>query len=665
MDREELLKLIENLNSPDNLIRNFSANIFLNIKDESCVAFLYDTIKNSNAYIKSLFLKLIASGKKRSRKKYLLSMLEDGDSSIRAEAAAIIKKSAQLFTHEDFAKTLRSGLSQTRLAALETLIENPDESIKPEIISAFFNSLPPSGELKPFEAALKYFCLHSPEDKNARGRYLALMQEAFKTARHDVLKYSLKYSRFLISETEMLALYRSYIYKYGGEADEAIISSALDFKTPETEEFLSQFISGGEIESSLRRKCIVRLIKSGSEGYITRCLKTVAGCKDQSIKFFAYNALFDIDGALLSNILKELITAATVKSEKIEYLTLLSLAVTKNLRNLQFIIDIYRGAADCEVKSSALEIIYRNNFMAIVPQEFLNELALDIKAEKNAGLKYSAIPLLVKYFSQNHLEAFFAVCRKHPVDYGLFCEAYIKKVKSLDYSDPAIYKFYKYFIAILFENKNIDAITAAAVTAPYRGVVDFIHQYVEALNLNRGGLYAAIVRKVIIAALKNAPDSSKRFLHCAEMKNLNIYISLLKETAAKDSLKALASFFFGGEAFQGVEPAEEARINFALKDAIYFIVKSNILTIFEVAQWPEFENRNFSVLIAGAFISSLKELEPAAGHAYAAFYSKNPALIKFYRAVSKLLSLEDKFCFYNILQKVGGEAALDIINELG
>lgn len=301
----------------------------------------------------------------------------------------------------------------------------------------------------------------------------------------------------------------------------------------------------------------------------------------------------------------------------------------------------------------------------MVPLDFLNELSLDIKAEKNAVLKYSAIPLLVKYFSQNHLEAFFAVCRKHPVDYGLFCEAYIKKVKSLDYADPANYKFYKYFIAILFENKNIDAIAAAAVTAPYRGVVDFIHQYVEALNLNRGGLYAAIVRKVIIAALKNAPDSSKRFLHCAEMKNLNIYISLLKETAAKDSLKALASFFFGGEAFQGVEPAEEARINFALKDAIYFIVKSNILTIFEVAQWPEFENRNFSVLIAGAFISSLKELAPSAGPAYAAFYSKNPALIKFYRAVSKLLSLEDKFCFYNILQKAGGEAALDIINELG
>ncbi len=108
MDREELLKLIENLNSPDNLIRNFSANIFLNIKEESSVAFLYDTIKSSNAYIKSLFLKLIASGKKRSRKKYLLSMLEDGDASVRAEASAIIKKCAQLFTHEDYTKMLRS-----------------------------------------------------------------------------------------------------------------------------------------------------------------------------------------------------------------------------------------------------------------------------------------------------------------------------------------------------------------------------------------------------------------------------------------------------------------------------------------------------------------------------------------------------------------------------
>ena len=96
----------------------------------------------------------------------------------------------------------------------------------------------------------------------------------------------------------MLGLYRGYIYKYGAEADEAIISSALDFKTPETEEFLSQFISGGEIESALRRKCIVRLIKSGSEGYIVKCLKAVACCKEHSIKFFAYNELLDIDGAI-------------------------------------------------------------------------------------------------------------------------------------------------------------------------------------------------------------------------------------------------------------------------------------------------------------------------------------------------------------------------------
>lgn len=666
MDREELLKLIEDLNSPDNLIRNFSANIFLNIKDESCISFLYDIVKNSNAYVKSLFLKLIASGKKRSRKKYLMSMLGDGDASIRAEAAAIIKKSARLLTPEDYIKMLRPGLSQTRLAALETLIENPDESIKNEIIALFFNSMPPSEELNLFEAALKYFCLHSPDDKNAGRKYLALMQEAFKTGRHDVLKISLKYSRFLINETEMLEIYRGCIHKYGGGADEAIIASALEFKTPETEEFLAQFICDGDIECTLRRKCIVRLIKSGSANHIIKCLKAVAACPQHSIKFFAYNALFDIDGAILSPILKELIPAAALKTEKIEYLTLLSLAVVKTQQNLRFIIDTYRGAGDCEIKSAALEIIYRNNFASMVPQDFLNELALDIKSEKNAGIKYSAIPLLVKYLSPNHLEAFFAACQKNPVDYGLFCEAYIKRAKSPEASESENYKFYKKFISSLFQSRNIDAIAVAAVTAPYRGVVDFIHEYVGALNLNRGGLYAAVVRKVIIAALKNAPDSPKRFLHSAEKKNLAIYISLLKEAATKDALKALASFFFGAEDFRGGEDTpEEARISFALKDAIHLIVKSNILTIFEVARWPEFGNRAFSALITGAFISALKELEPGAGPSYAALYSKKPALLEFYRAVSKNLNLEDKFCFYNILQKAGGEAALDIINELG
>ena len=124
--------------------------------------------------------------------------------------------------------------------------------------------------------------------------------------------------------------------------------------------------------------------------------------------------------------------------------------------------------------------------------------------------------------------------------------------------------------------------------------------------------------------------------------------------------------------------ASSGPLYYAVKDAVYFIVKNNIDRAFEAARWPEFKNEDFIALMTGAFFSGLKEAANpgdggfAAGAGagigagrFAALYAKNPDLINFYKTISKRLGVEDKFSFYNILQKNGGEAALEIINELG
>ncbi len=684
MDKEEILKLISDINSPDSLIRNFAANIFLNIKDDETIELLYGAIKTANAYARSLFIKLIAANKKKSRKKYLLELLNDKDLAVRQEAAATAKKSAQIFAAQDYLSMLRHSGREMRLTALEMLIENPQETVKNDIIQFFLDRPPEKDAVDLFETALKYICIHANNDRAARDKYITLIKEIFKTGRYGVLKSAIKFAHLLVEESVILSIYRDNIFKHGEAADEAVIESALKFKTKDAADFLAQFIEGRSLKTELAGKCLVRLINTGEKKHIIKCLKLLGETGDQSIKFFAFNALLNIDRPRLCDILTGLITSAEDNARlRLEYLTVLSYVIIKNHANTQFILNIYRQNVDTAIKSAALEILYRNNFEGLIPIEFLEDLSRSIAGAGTGAasgrLKNIAIPLLVKYLSPAHAEGIFARCSGDAADYIVFCEAYIKKnaggaIKTVGdrgftpRTDDGEYKFYKRVIKSIFEYKNDGLIAAAACTAPYRGIIDFIHDYAGSLNLNRGGLYANIIKNVVVSTLKNNPGAVAHFIESADGKDLTLYVGLLKETAGMEALKAIAAYFFSAGA-----PPVPAPLNYAVKDAVYYIARNNITSIFDSAKWPEFKSDNFLSLIAAAFLNALKEIAPAGGAAldpghygtYAALYSKNDGLINFYRAISKKMALEDKFSFYNILQKAGGESALEIINELG
>ncbi len=684
MDKEEILKLISDINSPDSLIRNFAANIFLNIKDDETIETLYGAIKTANAYARSLFIKLISANKKKSRKKYLLELLNDKDTAVRQEAAAAAKKSAQIFTSQDYLSMLRHGGREMRLTALEMLVENPEESLKNDIIQLYLERPPEKDAADLFETALKYICIHANKDGAARDKYIALIKDIFKTGRYGLLKSAIKFAHLLAEESVMLSIYRDNIFKHGDAADETVIESALKFKNKDAADFLAQFIEGRSLKTELAGKCLVKLINTGEKKHIVKCLKLLGETGDQSIKFFAFNALLNIDRPLLCDIITGLIASAGDNASlRLEYLTLLSYVIVKNHDNAQFILNIYRQSVDNAVKSAALEILYRNNFEGLIPVEFLENLSRSIFRKEGAAasgrLKNIAIPLLVKYLSPAHAEGVFAECSKDAADYIVFCEAYIKKnaagadkmTGGRSFTNQAgenEYKFYKRVIKSIFEYKNEGLIAAAACTAPHRGIIDFIHDYAGALNLNRGGLYANIIKSVVVSALNNNPGAMAHFIENADGKDLTLYIGLLKETAGMEALRAIAARFFSAGA-----PAVPAPLNYAVKDAVYYIVRNNITSIFDSAKWPEFNNDGFVSLITAAFLNALKEISPAGGAAldpghygeYAALYSKNDGLINFYRAISKKMPIEDKFSFYNILQKAGGESALEIINELG
>lgn len=687
MDREELLKLIADINSPDSLIRNFSANIFLNIKDDESIDFLYDAVKTANAYARAMFIKLAASGKKKGRKKYLLGMMRDPDASIRAEAAAVIKKSAHMFAADDYISMLGSSCRAVRLTALEMLAENPEEKLTGEIIASFLASPPKNDELDLFEPALKYICLHAKNDAGARLKYASLIGESFRTGRAEVLKAALKYAHFLSDENSLLGIYREFIFKRGEIIDRAVIESALNFSSAAALDFLARFAADDSADGLLRRKCLVKLIDSGEAAHISNCLELIARGNDHALKFFCWNALQNVDRAKTTLILTGLVNSAKSTRDKLEYLTLLSLLAVKNQRSADAALQFYSENPDRRVKAAALELIGRNNFKGLIPEDFLPGLARSVLAPGFPDVKTAAIPLLVKYLPQGHMETLFAGCCNDARDYTLFCEAYIKRVRGRTFpaaDDGGEYKFYKRVIKSLFEYRDIDLIAAAAALAPYKGLTDFIHEYARSVNLSRGGLYSRIIRRIIVSSLKSAPGTAKYFIENAREDDLILYVSLLKETSSVDALKAVANYFFGADAGSGGRPllngadgaANSGPLYYAVKDAVYFIVKNNIERAFEAARWPEFKSEDFISLMTGAFFSGLKEaaLPGDGGFAaeygvgagrFAALYAKNPDLINFYKTISKRLGVEDKFSFYNILQKNGGEAALELINELG
>jgi len=136
---EDLLKLIEDMESDDVVIRNLASNIFLNIKDDSEFNEVFERVKNSGAFVKSFFIKLLALLKKESSKRLLARFLNDKDALIRKEAAAAIGKISKIFNPDDLQKMLRSSSTRENSAAIEILAGRKNFSQSEEIYSLFLN----------------------------------------------------------------------------------------------------------------------------------------------------------------------------------------------------------------------------------------------------------------------------------------------------------------------------------------------------------------------------------------------------------------------------------------------------------------------------------------------------------------------------------------------
>ncbi len=678
MNKEEIIKLLADINSSDTLIRNFSTSIFLNIKDEETIDFLFAEIKNANEYIKSLFIKLITAGKKKKGKKYLIELLRDASPSVRNEAAAAVKKNTLLFTAEDYKNMLQpQNTHEIRLAALDSLIENPYASLNDEIRTLFFASFPAPEELREFSAAIKYACINASNDKKIIKGLTDIIVKSFN--RPDgmaVLKRACEYAHLLIDEKSLIGIYRENAFTRGAEICAIIGNAVLRFKTTSAYDFLSELIRRPEMqENALLEKCAAKLIESGEKRYIIQCLElffTDTRHKPET-KFSVYCAILNVNRKILNEIIID--AAAKTRHNKnslLEYLALAGAAAIKTRTCAQFIIKCHSEYIDNGIKNMALEILYRNNFNYLIDEEFIDRMLRTYMTGAADTIKYSIIPLLVKYLQPARLETLFSKCLGGADDFRLFCEAYLKKsAKGPEFDERCGgYDFYKKVIKAIFEYRGMDLIAGAACNAPYKGVIDFIHEYASAIELHNCRLYRSIIRRTIISALKNIPEAAAHFIRGASNGREILYTGLLKETGDMESLKAIAAFFFGNNAENGLNEVgikrhPEGPIYYAVKDAIYYIVKNNVSAISSAAFWPEFKNDDFAFLTAAAFINALKEAGDISNEDYGPIYLKNNTNMSFYKIIIKKITFEDKFNFYNILQKNGGEKALEIINELG
>ncbi len=656
---EDLLKLIEDMESDDVVIRNLASNIFLNIKDDSEFSEVFERVKNSGAFVKSFFIKLLALLKKDSSKRLLARFLNDRDAATRKEAAAAIGKISKIFNPDDLQKMLRSGSTRENSAAIEILAGRKNFSQGEEIYSLFLNYPQSEDRIEPFTEALKFAVAQDGRNKKLGAKVIDIMKSAFSARNLKVFEICCRWAHVLIPDADIVKNYSLFLLK-DAAFDEIIINSILRLPTAACSEMI-EFVSMNKgFALRLREFCFQKLLSSEDAGFMEKGVELYCRDSAQSLKYIGMCAILNNDKGALEMLLKKNIASATREPSKyFENIILFDSVVSKTEENMRFLLDECNKSIFPELKGVILGTIWKKKLDP-------GRAALDIiennyEHESSPAQRYFMVTALVSFADGIRLSRIFAKCQNKPADFAAFAEAYIKRSRA-GIEDRSLYSR---FLSALFKYHDLNLIVHAVACMPAGESSDYIHDFITLLDDIHVLMFNSMLKMALVSILLNNTQALEKFLDGINENRLPSYVSILKETLHFNAIKAFVRRFFNEDGT--ISKSMNEHISFMLKDSIYIILKNNPDRIFDLCDLAQFAHQPFADFMSPIILNVLEDLLVRGDTDFedlSFLIKKTPRSLEFYKQMSKSVGYENKFFLFNILQKYGKNEAMELIAGL-
>ncbi|HNY09951.1 MAG TPA: HEAT repeat domain-containing protein [Candidatus Wallbacteria bacterium] len=656
---EDLLKLIENMESDDAVIRNLSSNIFLNIKDDSEFNEVYERVKSSGAFVKSFFIKLLAVLKKESSKRLLVRFLNDRDISIRKEAAAAINKISKIFNPDDLQKMLRSESPRENSAAIEILAGRKNFSQSDEIYSLFLDYPQNEERIGPFIEALKFAVTQDGRNKKLGAKVINIMKSAFSAKNLKVFEICCRWAHVLIPDADIVENYSRFILK-DAAFDEIIVASLMHIPTPICSEMLETVSINKEFALGLRKSCFQKLLSAKEPGFMEKGIGLYCRDLPQSLKYIGMCAILNNEKPALEKLLKKNATAVTREPSKyFENIILLDSVVSKTAENMQFFLEEYKKPISSELRGIILAALWKKKLDP--GRAALDTIENNYEHESSRAQRYFMITALVSFADGIRLSRIFAKCQNNPYDFAAFAEAYIKRCQ------PGIEdrSLYSRFLAALFKYYDLNLIAHAVACMPAAESSDYIHEFIKLLDEVHVLMFNSMLKMALVSILLNNPQALEKFLDGIAENRLSSYVSILKETLHFNAVKAYVRRFFNEDGT--ISKSMNEHLSFMLKDSIYIILKNNPDRIYDLCDLPQFKHQPFVDFISPIVLNALEDLLVRGDTDFedlSFLIKKNPRSLEFYKQMTKSIGYENKFFLFNILQKYGKNEAMELIAGL-
>lgn len=656
---EDLLKLIEDMESDDVVIRNLSSNIFLNIKDDSEFDEVFERVKKSGAFVKSFFIKLLALLKKESSKRLLAKFLNDKDALIRKEAASAIGKISKIFNPDDLQKMLRSSSTRENSAAIEILAARKNFSQGEEIYSLFLNYPQNEERVEPFTQAIKFAVAQDGRNKKLGAKVVDIMKSAFSAKNLKVFEICCRWAHVLIPDADIVKNYSQLLLK-DAAFDEIIIGSLLHLPTSACSEML-EFVSMNKgFALRLREVCFQKLLSAKEPGFMEKGVDLYCRELPQSLKYIGMCAILNNEKPDLEKLLKHNIAAATREPSKyFENVILLDSVVSRTEENMRFLLEECNKSIFPELKGIILAAIWKKKLDP--GRGALDMIENYYEHESSCAKRYFMVTALVSFADGIRLSRIFGKCQNNPSDFTAFAEAYIKRCRG-GIEDRSLYSR---FLSVLFKYHDLNLIVHAVACMPAGENSDYIHDFITLLDEIHVLMFNSMLKMALVSILLNNTQALEKFLDGISENRLPSYVSILKETLHFNAIKAFVRRFFNEDGT--ISKSMNEHISFMLKDSIYIILKNNPDRIFDLCDIPQFKHRPFVDFMSPIILNVLEDLLVRGDSDFenlSFLIKKTPRSLEFYKQMSKSVGYDNKFFLFNILQKYGKNEAMELIAGL-
>lgn len=665
---EDIVRLIDDMESPDPVIRGLASNIFLNIKDEKLFPELFERSRSSTRDVKSFFIRLLTLVKKGGFKKYFLSFLADRDEKISNEACMAIRKTSSSFNLDDLRAMIASNSPRENAVAIEILAERPFSPLDRTVVENYLKYSPVPERLEVLKNALRYAVAHAgPGGTDAAAVSAAVMdiiRTAFSNSNAPVFEVVSRHAHLLVAPGELVALYEANFHK-NEKFDELIVGSALRIGAPPAPELLSRIARSPKFTSDQRCRAVFAFARSGTGEAFNTCIDLM--CDDSSPKSLGYSALMallNIDPARLETLSEERFKKANSSREAFEVHSIFDTCASKNQRAMDFLMTSFNTVSSPETGAMILATLYKKGMRP--SPVFIRMLSESFHKIPRGPLRYftaAALAMWLDSVGENPpVAAFFDECSRDRSDFIAFAESYIRRVEEEKIENRG---FYRKFLEAVLDSEEPNLVCAAIVRMPYYESLEFIHEFILLCENVRLIMFGAMIRDSVVGLLLKNSDSLEHFLDGVGRDRIKPYVSALKDTGHFNVISAFVRKFFREDgALAGMVDEE---LTFLLKDSIYSILKRNIGRLFDMDALPVFGKKPFIDFISPIVMNVLEDVlvyRDCEVEDLSFLVRKTDRTLRFYGALMANIGYENKFFLFNVFQKYDGASAMELISGL-